>query len=275
MTVAAGFVFDEGFLFCVDTKITGAIKTNESKLIHYRYANGACATTFAISSDDLNFPRAACEACYEAVNRVDFSSATIESIRKVIQSTLGKFYKEHIFPHPDRSPGSLYLEMLVGVWFKHETRVFLSHETLLNPVTEYECIGSGAYLAKYLIRQYQEASKDKDNLLDLQDVALIASIAVEAAIDYDEGCGGEAEMLIVKNEGDVNLTVDSVLYPGVHFSKPLQQLGWRLLHHLAHIKNNKKEVESELTLEKYFDAVRKAHESQKWTFKMFGDEESN
>ena len=63
MTVAAGFVFDDGFLFCVDTKITTVIKTNESKLIHYRYADGACATTFAISSDDLNFPRAACEAC--------------------------------------------------------------------------------------------------------------------------------------------------------------------------------------------------------------------
>lgn len=74
MTIAAGFVFNDGFLFCVDTKVSTTIKTNESKLIHYRYADGACATTFAISSDDLNFPRAACDACYEAVSRIDFSS---------------------------------------------------------------------------------------------------------------------------------------------------------------------------------------------------------
>src|SRR2546425_4593516 len=96
MTVAAGFVFDGGFLFCVDTKITTTIKTNETKLIHYAFADGQCATTFAISSDDLNFPRSACESCRDAISKIDFSSATIESVRKAIQSALAKFYKEHI-----------------------------------------------------------------------------------------------------------------------------------------------------------------------------------
>ena len=33
MTVAAGFEFDDGLLFCVDTKISTAIKTNEVALV--------------------------------------------------------------------------------------------------------------------------------------------------------------------------------------------------------------------------------------------------
>jgi 20S proteasome alpha/beta subunit len=276
MTVAVGFVFDEGYLFCVDTKISTTVKTNESKIIHYRYADGACATTFAISSDDLNFPRSACESCYEAVNKINFATATIESVRKAIQSALGKFYKEHIFPHPDRSTGGLYIEMLVGIWLKHETRVFLSHETLLNSVDEYECIGSGAYLAKYLIRQYRKTnSRDPYFTLDFQDAAFIASVAVESAIGYDEGCGGEAEMIIAKNTGEVDSIADSVLYPGDGLAKSLQQRTWKLLHDLAHLKGNK-EIESAEALENYFDEVRNIHhESSRWTFKMFEDKDNS
>lgn len=272
MTVAAGFVFDGGVLLCVDTKVSTTIKTNESKLIHYRYADGACATTFAIASDDLNFPRAACEACYEAVNKIDFSSATIESVRKAIQSTLGKFYKEHIFPHPDRSPGSFYLEMLVGIGLKSETRLFISHETLLNSVTEYECIGSGAYLAKYLIRQYREVGDNSPP--DLQDAALIASVAVESAIDYDEGCGGEAEMIIVKNTGEVDSIADSVVYPGDDLLKSVQRQVWILAHDLAHLKGNK-EIEANLALESCFDRMRKIHDDYRWVFKMFDEKENS
>src|SRR5208283_2111338 len=109
MTVAAGFAFDDGLLFCVDTKVSTAIKTNESKLLFYTHGNGQCATVFAISSDDLDFPRSAVESCQAAVDKINIPEANVESVRKAIQSALGKFYKEHIFPHPDRASGVIYL----------------------------------------------------------------------------------------------------------------------------------------------------------------------
>ncbi|MGO9434379.1 MAG: hypothetical protein ACLP00_08790 [Terracidiphilus sp.] len=218
MTVAAGFLFDEGLLFCVDTKVTTGIKTNESKLLYYRHDNGKCATVFAISSADLNFPRAAAESCRAAVDKINFDDASIESVRKAIQSALAKFYKEHIFPHPDRASGEVYFEMLVGIWLNNETRLFVSHETLLNPVEDCECLGSGAYLAKYLIRQYHY-DRGRNTLAD---AGLIASLAVEAAIGYDEGCGGEPEMLILHDSGQIDAICPSVLYPGNEFAKRLQ-----------------------------------------------------
>ncbi len=269
MTIAAGFTLPDGFLFCVDTKIVTDIKTNETKLIHYIHGNGVCATTFAISSDDLNFPRSACESCCDAVNKIDFASVTIESVRKAIQSALAKFYKEHIFPHPDRdrSTGSIYLQLLVGIGLKGQTRMFVSHETLLVPVEEYECIGTGAYLAKYLIRQYLALFRDPDHPLTLEDAALIASFAVESAIDYDENCGGEAEMIIVKNTGEVEETCDALLYPGDEFITSLQREGWKLIRELVRIKSNR-ETEATFALEDYFDRVRKLQESYTWKINL-------
>ena len=59
VTIATGFIYDGGMLFCADTKITDVIKTNESKIVHFRSENGNCSITFAMSSDDMNFPRMA------------------------------------------------------------------------------------------------------------------------------------------------------------------------------------------------------------------------
>ena len=256
MTIAAGFAFDDGLLFCVDTKIATDIKTNGSKLLFYTHGEGKCATAFAISSADLNFPRSAVESCREAVSKIDFASANIESVRKAIQSALAKFYREHIFPHPDRSSGAVYLELLIGIWLKGETRLFVSHETLLNEIEDYECIGSGAYLAKYLIRQYGYGNAESRTL---SDAGIISSIAVNAAIDYDEGCGGEADMLILNNSGQVEETCRAVLYPGGQLAEGLQREYWKLLHDLAQAG-----ADTKLVIENYSDRIRKlaAHAEQ-------------
>src|ERR1700691_2879566 len=82
MTVAAGFVYDEGLLFCVDTKISTDIKTDESKIVYRTYGDGKCATAFAISGFDLKFAKAAIESCEDAVLNIHFTDPTvnIESI---------------------------------------------------------------------------------------------------------------------------------------------------------------------------------------------------
>ncbi len=260
MTVAAGFAFDDGVLFCVDTKVSASIKTNESKLLFYRYDDGQCGTAFAMSSADLNFPRAAAESCRLAVDKINFADASIESVRKAIQSALAKFYKEHIFPHPDRTSGAVYLEMLVGIWLKHETRLFVSHETLLNSVEDYECLGSGAYLAKYLIGQYGYGTNDRTTLAD---AGLIASLAVDAAIDHDEACGGEPEMLILNNSGETETICPAVMYPGGQFAKGMQAETWKLLYRLA---RSKTADETDSVLEQHLSELRHLNDDCKWAF---------
>jgi hypothetical protein len=41
-------------------------------------------------------------------------------------------YKEHIFPHPDRASGTVYFELLVGIWLEGETQIFISNETVVD-----------------------------------------------------------------------------------------------------------------------------------------------
>jgi hypothetical protein len=137
--------------------------------------------------------------------------------------------------------------------------MFISHETLLNPVEEHECIGSGAYLAKHWIRQYQIANPGR---ITLEDAALTASMAVKAAIDYDEYCGGEAEMIIVNNTGEVDESCDCLLYPGFMVEK-LQDAALKFVHDLAHIKDGL-DIETDRLLTEYLDRIRAITASNKW-----------
>ena len=65
VTVAIGYVYDEGIVFCADTKVSTTIKTNESKLAFFCSSDGYCCMTFAMSSDDSIFLKAAVEACWD------------------------------------------------------------------------------------------------------------------------------------------------------------------------------------------------------------------
>jgi hypothetical protein len=262
VTVAAGFAYNDGLVFCADTKISTTIKTNESKIDFFTSEDTQCAMTFAISSDDVNFPRSAVSACWNMVSKMDFSTATIDAVHNTAEFALAEFYRDHIYTHPDRTPGAVFLEILVGIWLRNETRLYVSHETLLTPVGDYECIGSGAYLAKYLIQQYKQANPAANTL---EDAALMASFVVQSAIDYDEHCGGEAEILIVRNSGECGNSYPTAAYPSDSLIKSLQLETWKLLHDLAQAKGDL-ETETGYRLEKHFDRIREINASYKYWF---------
>ena len=160
------------------------------------------------------------------------------------KSRLAEFYRDHIYPHPDRTPKSIYLELLVGIWLRGERRLYKAHETVLNPITQYECIGSGAYLAKYLIGKYQNANPGP---FTLQDAALIARHAVQSAIDYDEFCGGNPEMLIIRDNGEIVKHDKATGYPQEKLIQGISDATWRMLHDLANAENYfGKEVEKRI-----------------------------
>jgi len=231
VTIAIGFAYDGGLLFCADTKVTTNIKTNESKIVHFVSNNGYGRMTFAMSSTDLNFPRSAIEKCWESVcEEVDFATDSIEEVHHKAEESLAEFYRDHIYPHPDRTPGATFLELLVGIWLRGQERLYKSHETVLTAIDQYECIGSGAYLAKYLIGQYQIANPGR---MSLQDAAMIIPYAVQSAIDYDEYCGGNPETMIILDNGEVERNRGSL--PDTKFINGLSEITWKLLHDLVNI----------------------------------------
>jgi len=253
MTIAIGFTYDQGIVFCADTKITTDIKTNESKLAFFNSRDQQCCITFAMAGNDLDYARASAAACWEMVEKLDFSTVTMDTVHRAAEFGLAEFYENKIMTHPDRSLGVLDFKLLVGVWLRGETRLFISREILLKPVQDYECIGSGSYLANYLIRQYRQANPGP---FTLADAALVASLAVDAAIEHDPHCGGENEILILRNDGDVSNAYDTAAYPGLMVGG-MQREMWKLLHDLTQVGASE---ESSEKLEDYFERIRQLNQ---------------
>jgi len=263
VTIAIGYAYDQGIVFCADTKISTNIKTNQSKIAFFVSRDAQCSLTFAISGADMEFARSSADACWASVKEMNFSAATMEEVHETAEMALADFYRDQIFGHPDRHLGAVDYKLLVGIWLRGETRLFVTHETLLKPVDGYECIGSGGYLANYLIRQYRQANPGPATL---EDAALISSFAVDAAIDYDEGCGGENEILIVRNDGEASNGYDTAMYPGMLVGS-LQRELWRLLHHLANLDGTDMKAATAAELEKTFDNIRGMNESYAYAYR--------
>jgi hypothetical protein len=208
----------------------------------------------------MDYARSSVDACWEMVKKLNFSTVTMESVQRTVEFALAEFYESKISGHPDRSLGVLDFKLLIGIWLRGETRLFVNREVLLKQVQDYECIGSGAYLANYLIRQYKGANPGP---VTLADAALISSFAVDAAIDYDESCGGENEMLIVRNDGEASNALDTAMYPNMMIGG-LQRATWNLLHNLAHVDNK---LEAEAKLEDHFEQVRQLHKDHAYGLK--------
>jgi len=232
MTIAIGFAYDDGLVLCADTKIGSNSKTNESKIEHFVSSNGYCRIAFAMTGVDLSFPRAAIRNCWQSIQQIDFATTHIEKVRDAIDSHLAGFYKGHIYEHPDRTPGQVFFQFLIGVWLRDQSHLYLSHETVTNSVDEYECIGGGAYLAKYLIEQYRRANPGANGV---RDAALIARHAVQEAIDYDEGCGGTPQLLIIQNDGTASNQLEGLGYPSNMFLDVFSDLKWKLIRDLAYM----------------------------------------
>lgn len=235
VTIAIGFAYDGGMLLCADTGVTGAAKLYQSKIERRVSDDGNCSMIFASSAVDLNFPLSAISKCWEAVRGMDFKARSLEQVHHAAEFSLAEFYSTHIYPHPDRSPDAPYLQLLVGIWVRGEHCLYLSNETVLNPVAQYECIGAGAYLANYIVGQYFKANRGSNSLAD---AALISRHAVQSAIDYDHNCGGSPEMLIVRSDGTVATGCMEIGYPDEKFIAGFGDLGWKMIHDLANLPPN-------------------------------------
>ena len=263
MTVALGFVYEDGLVFCADTKVTGEVKENESKLPFFPLWDGRGAMLFAISSDDIYYPKAAILRCVEMVGKMSFDTVTMDSMRNMAEFSLAEFYREHLYAHPDHAPMQIYMQMLIGLWLRNETRLYSLHETVFSRIEEYECVGAGEYLSKYLIKRYKRAIPGR---LGLVDATLLATFCVEEAVDYDERCGGEPEIVVMRNSGEVDSSYRTALYPNYGLPKTFQDETWKLIHNLgeAQIRGNANR-EAPGIVSGFYERIREVEaDSRKW-----------
>jgi hypothetical protein len=266
MTIAACFKFDEGILFCADTKITREIKTTHTKIFNRVYGTenepSYCATVFVLTGI-VPYAKAAIEKCERRISRFDFLQASIQDIREAVEEELTEFYNKHVYSHP--KPDNADFRLLLGIWLRGETYVFSSFETTLNAVSDFECLGSGSYLALYWARQFFSSQKPgPKQSCTLEDVALISAYALKSVMEYDEYCGGQAEFIIMRNNGLFGYEVDTAIpmYPCEEMPDQIHAAMWKMMRKL--VKAQEK-YDSDRAVEDFQDAVAKVAEARsKW-----------
>lgn len=259
MTIAACFEFEGGVLFCADTKITAQMKTTHTKIFDKVYEKRHCASVFVLTGA-VPYAKSAIESCEGRIAKLDHITASLEEIREEIESCLVEFYQAHIYSHPN--PELFDFGLLIGIWLRGETRMFASYENTVTTVRDHECLGAGAYLAKYWTRQFFDSEeKWKHEPRTLESVALISAYALKSVMDYDESCGGRAEFLIMKNNGEFGWEVDTALpiYPCEEMPDQIHTAMWRMMRKLSSAEDK---YEAERAVEDFQDAVGKIAEKR-------------
>ncbi|HEV2499582.1 MAG TPA: hypothetical protein VGY31_08400 [Terriglobia bacterium] len=245
MSIGIGFRFDCGWLLCADTKITAAVKTNETKTFVCGYSDPAfdCVTAFTVAASDFGLAKSAIRDCEEAVRKTNFLTASIRSVRHAIESELVRFYKSHVYPIPNFADP---FEFLLTIWLHGESQLYISSGTTFQPVDKYECIGSGSYLAKYLIKgchlRYHEdqGSLRVERKPTLDEVSLVGGYVLNQLAEHDEYVGGEPEMTVIKDTGEVD-SASSPSYPSDTLPSKAQKLLWEMLEKLILVENRNKD----------------------------------
>ena len=233
VTIAACFRFDEGILFCADTKITRDTKTEETKLFPRIYggreAQNYCATVFAMSGT-VSYAKAAIEDCESRLSTLDFLRVSMNDVRQEIASALADFHQEHVYPDPEMQNSRI--DLLAGVWLRGKTQMFLCNKSAVSPVSDYGCIGTGSYLAEFWIKIFF-SSKDRfdQQSRTLKDIAIISTFAVSSAMEHDEYCGGKEEFFVMRNSGVFDVEVS--LYPFEDLPGKIHRAIWPMLRKLS------------------------------------------
>jgi 20S proteasome alpha/beta subunit len=236
LTIVAGFHFADGVLLCADTEINESFaKYQASKIRGYAIGPAVPPDKIAFAmTGTVPVAERAIALCGEALSekaRVSPFEMTNDGIRQCIETQIGKFYREHIFTHPlyntghEREPN---FDLLIAVWshITGRTSLLATNEQMVNVVRNYECMGIGAYFARYvsqgLFRHH----------LTLNETALLAAHILQQTKNNVPGCGKRSEFLVIER-GEMNQMPAMEVSLGEEYSDKYAPLMNSLLFALA------------------------------------------
>jgi hypothetical protein len=222
MTIAAGFVCNNGVLLCTDTQHTAyPLKYDAVKSEDFDFPGGKLAFAYA---GNTNFALSAIQKCQrhmKAKKRLSDPLAEVEGV-------LEKEYQRTVLRHPDRNTdGSIHYWLLLALWLPSSgVKLYATHQNSLHEVKGYECIGSGQYLAQYLIEPAYVSGMDDWKAM------VTASHALAAAKNHVDGCGGMSILIFIKKDGRIGLTTSAEDGPSKYsdnFSRQYEHLTAQLV----------------------------------------------
>lgn len=189
MTIAAGFVANDGVLLCADSQFTGAEKQHREKILVRAYREALLG--FAITGDD-EYARTVIDDSCEGPEELPDKPLTIADIRKRIRRCVRRVlddYKHSGMPEDNRP------ELLVAIATPTEGPVlFSTFQTAMRMVERFTFKGSGSYIGNYIVSAFGPSTLSQS----IQDLIPIAVYALAAAKRHDAYCGGGSQFIALR-----------------------------------------------------------------------------
>lgn len=185
MTVAAGFVAQDGILLCSDTEYSGGTKIYDQKILIYPFS--FCTITFAIAGHEAN-AKMVIRDCVADLGAMKGRRSRKE-IETVIRKAVRSIYDDYVAGAPNDHERSIArFDLLIALCMpKQKPVLFESNERSIGEVTHFTCRGSGAWIGDYIVGQAYHP------FTSIKSVVVVAIQLLAAAKRHYEGVSGPSQ----------------------------------------------------------------------------------
>jgi 20S proteasome alpha/beta subunit len=213
VTIAAGFVCNDGLVLCADTQetISGYAKVNTQKMKYDEY--DFCNIAFT-GAGDSGLVDMTIQQMDKALK--DSTPMSQSAVEEVLRDCVVEIFNYHIAPYSsfpaDERPSA---DILLGIQFDHSVALYRAYGTTFFRVTEPQCIGVGVTLGKSLIAQLFSMS------LSLPQAGIVALYVLHQAKTWVADCGGNSDILLMSEvkRGITRITTQEVRTLERHFDE--------------------------------------------------------
>lgn len=205
VTIAAGFLCDDGVLVCADSEVSmHTMKANDPKVDWVRLESVKVVMAGAGDAHLMNYVQ---QRCQQQISEGSSIETAEQTIREIIEAA----HREHIYPvssHPDQRP---YIEMMFGLWAPERRCRLLESRGSAVVHQNVSLLGSG----------YEFGRSATDRLLPSKHhlklkVAVFAAIRLLKEVKtYVQGCGGQNHILALADDGRIVPFFEDD-YKGIH-----------------------------------------------------------
>jgi 20S proteasome alpha/beta subunit len=222
VTIAAGFKFKGGIMLCADSQFNhgGTLKTSGKKIFIRYFKKPKASIAFAIAGSVAHAQKAIRKIC-ERINTIDSPTVAADSLVTAIEAALEPFYKDHIRTHPDyqKSDGPEF-DLIIATWTQADgEKLYATSEDCCSEVEDYEFIGVGEYLARYLVKDIYQPT------MNIMEITTLATEALLQTKDNVPDCGGNSEFTVLLDiaNGSFGNAVDFTISRIEKFSQPFSR----------------------------------------------------
>ena len=190
MTIAAGFVANDGMLLCADSQqtISGYIKTYEGKVVTHILREPPLVIAI-VGAGTVPYVKTASAAILKDFPNIEM----LDDIENHFKERLLTFFDKHLSPwasFPDRERPTV--ELLIGVTGRNTPHALFHYEGTSFCRSGTKAIGDGVLLANDLIHRYCFGNY---TLSQLTALAIYILSKVKKGVD---GCGGSTHIVALR-----------------------------------------------------------------------------